>query len=73
MGTVRKRGDRWGIDYYVNGKRVREAVGRTNKEAQEILGKRLEEIREGKYFEKRSIRRVLMEDLVEEYRAKFRG
>lgn len=63
-----KKGVTYTIDYYENGKRIREKVGPNKKEAQELLGQRLKEIREGKHFGARSIRRVLFEDLCKEYK-----
>jgi integrase len=45
-----KRGDTYWIDYYVNGKRMREAVG-TRQEARVVLGERLQGIRQGKHPE----------------------
>lgn len=38
MGTVRKRGDKWYIDYYnADGKRIQRVAGRTRKQAEKIL------------------------------------
>ena len=73
MGTVRKRGKGYVIDYYMHGRRVREPGGLTKKEAQEKLGKRLEEIRSGEYSGKRTIKHVRIDALVEEYLLHFTG
>lgn len=38
MGTVRKRGDKWCIDYYnADGKRIQRVAGNTKKQAEKIL------------------------------------
>lgn len=71
MGVTKYTGNRgvtYSIDYYVNGQRVREKVGPNKKEAQELLGDRLKEIREGKHFGTTAIQRVLFEDLCKDYR-----
>ena len=44
------RGTVYFIDYYANGKRYREKVGPKKKEAEEYLGKRLKEIRDGQIY-----------------------
>jgi integrase len=64
---VYKRGDTWWIDYYCKGTRYREPVGPKKTEAQERLGGRLEEIRDGKFRGTKPIRQIPFEDLVDEY------
>jgi len=73
MGTIRKRGKGYEADYYACGKRYREGGFSTKKEAQEYLGNRLQEIREGKFFENRRIKHVRIEELVDDYLARFQG
>ena len=73
MGTVRKRGKGYEIDYYADGRRYREAAGITKIEAMEVLGKRLREVREGRFFGTRSIKPIPIEELIEEYLKHFAG
>lgn len=70
---VKKRGKNFVIDYYHKRKRYRETVGPSRKEAEAALGKRLAEIREGKFFDREKIRETLIEDLVREYLERFQG
>jgi hypothetical protein len=46
-----KRNDTWCIQYFAQGRRVREAIGPSKREAQLVLGKRQAAIREGRYFD----------------------
>jgi hypothetical protein len=71
--SIRKRGKNYQIDYYCKGKRYREMIGPSRKEAEAVLGKRLNEIREGKFFGKMKLREILMKDLVREYMERFQG
>lgn len=71
--AVWKRGDTWYIDYYFRGKRYKEAVGPSKKEAEAALGKIKGEIREGRFFERRIIRDVLFESLADEYEKQAKG
>jgi len=73
MGTVRKRGEGYEADYYAGGRRFREGGFSTKKEAQEYLGNRLQEIREGKFFPNRRIKPVQIEELIEDYLNRFQG
>lgn len=50
MGVYQKRGE-WYIDYYVNGKRVRELVGPNKYTAINAYSKRKSQLAEGRYFE----------------------
>ena len=63
--SVRKRGDNYFIDYYVNGRRVREMVGSKKKQADAALSKRKVEVIEGKYFDKRRLRRISFNELAD--------
>ena len=58
MGQVRKRGDSWYIDYRAYGKRYKETIGKSKKLAQGVLHKRMAEIAEGKFLDKKSIIRM---------------
>jgi integrase len=71
--SILKRGKNYQIDYYCKGKRYRELIGPSKKEAEAVLGKRLNEIREGKFFGKVKLREILMEDLVRDYLERFQG
>ena len=46
---VSKRGKVYCIDFYVNGKRVRETIGRNKKQAEQVLVQRKAEVLAGKY------------------------
>ena len=66
MAIHQKRG-RWFIDYYYRGRRVRESVGTSKKQAENALSTRKAEILQGRYSwlnEKRALR---FEALKEEY------
>ena len=67
MGTIRKRGKNWYIDYRANGKRYRECIGPSKKLAEEVLHKRLTEIAEGKFLDKRNKFNVKFEDFANDY------
>lgn len=45
-----KRGSTWSVQYFVNGKRVREAIGPSKRQAELVLAKRKADVREGRYF-----------------------
>ena len=64
---VYKRGKTWWIDYYFKGERIREPIGTKKTEAQERLGGRLEEIRDGKFRGTKPLRAVPFEELADEY------
>lgn len=61
-----KKGTGYGVDYAFKGKRIRERVGSNKKEAAEYLGKKLKEIRDGKFREGPE-RVVLFEELAADY------
>jgi len=67
MGQVRKRKDNWYIDYRAYGKRYRECIGANKKLAQEVLHKRLVEIAEGKFLDKRSRLNIKFTDFANDY------
>jgi integrase len=51
MARVFKRGKKWWLDYHHQGKRYREAVGPSKRDAERALAKRLTEIVEGKFLD----------------------
>ena len=67
MGQVRKRKDNWYIDYRAYGKRYRECIGTNKKLAQEVLHKRLVEIAEGKFLDKKNKINIKFEDFANDY------
>ena len=71
--AVRKRGNNYEIDYYYKGKRFREIIGPSKKEAETVLAKRRTEIREEKFFGKVRRREVLMDEFVQDYLERFQG
>jgi integrase len=66
LGYNRETGN-WFLDYYVEGRRIREAVGKSKSLAVKILYKRRTEVVEGKYLDKRKNKRVKFEDFTETY------
>jgi integrase len=60
-GKVYQRGPVWWIDYYVNGKRFREAAGRTEKEAQRKLRRRRAKALTGTFTDPREERTTVNE------------
>ncbi len=45
-----KAGTTWGVQYFAHGKRIREAIGPSKRQAELVLAKRKADIREGRYF-----------------------
>lgn len=66
MAIFQKAGS-WYIDFYMDGKRVRELVGPSKSLAKEVLRKRLTEVAEGKYFPERRRASLPFEALVDKY------
>jgi integrase len=62
-----QRGGIWYIDYYVGGKRKKEAIGPKKKEAEAALGKKLGLIREGKYFDVKKITPITFDKMAEKF------
>jgi len=54
-GTVYLRGNTWTINYTVDGRRVREAIGGSKKLAEMVLKKRVTDAIENRWFHKRNI------------------
>jgi integrase len=67
MDGIYQRGKIWYIDYYADGRRRREAVGENKKLAEAALRKRMTEVIEGRYFDKRKETRVKFTDFTDEY------
>ncbi len=67
MGKEYQRGKNWYIDYRAYGKRYRECIGTNKKLAQEVLHKRLVEIAEGKFLDKKSRLNIKFEDFANDY------
>ena len=65
--SVYKKGKNYFIDYYVGPKRYREMVGPNRREAEAALGKRLGEIREGRFFDRKEYPSVTVEELAERF------
>ena len=65
--SVYKRGDIYYIDFYVNGKRVREKIGPNQKLAKQVLAKRQTEVAEGKFLEKKKEVTMRLDKLIDEY------
>lgn len=66
MAVYKDKG-KWGVDFYVNGKRFRQIVGPNKKDAQTYLGKVIAEIREGKFFDIRKDQQITFEHLFSRY------
>ena len=62
-----KRGENWHIDFYANGRRVRQKIGRSRKLAEKILHKVKTEVVENRYLDIRKKAKVKFETLVEQY------
>jgi integrase len=54
-GTVYLRGETWTINYTVDGRRIREAIGGSKKLAEVVLKKRVTEAIENRWFSKRNV------------------
>lgn len=66
MALFEKNG-KWGIDYYVDGRRKREIIGPSKKLAETVLRKRLVEIAEGKFLDVKRFVRISLEDFGDRY------
>ena len=65
--SVFKKGNAWYVDYYVDGRRKREAAGPNKREAEAILAKRKTQVREGKFFDVRREGRTTFDELAKMY------
>ncbi|MCD6219046.1 tyrosine-type recombinase/integrase [Candidatus Calescamantes bacterium] len=66
MGVF-KKGKNWYIDYYYQGRRIREKVGPSKSLAELALKKRKIEIAEGKFLDKRKKERIRFRDFAKEF------
>ncbi len=66
MALFRKHG-KWFIDYYFEGRRVRECIGRNKREAEHALAVRKSEVLQGKYKFNKVNKSPLFKDFAEEY------
>src|SRR5215510_10485752 len=70
-----KRGNTWTIQFFANGKRVREAIGPSKRQAELVLAKRRADLREGRYFETQKEKplafSVLADHYLEEYAKEY--
>jgi len=62
-----RKGQTWYIDYYVNGRRRREAVGSNRRVAEGVLAKRKVEITENRYLDVRQRTKVTFDQLAIQY------
>jgi integrase len=65
--SIRQIGNNWQIDYYANGRRVRERVGSSRQLADIVLKKRLVAIAEGRFLDIKKRERVKFEDFADKY------
>ncbi len=65
--AILKKGQNWVIDYYHNGRRIREVVGPNKREAEMVLGKRKAAIREGRFFDSRKNEKITFSQFVPIY------
>lgn len=61
------RNGQWTINFTVNGKRVRERIGGTKRQAEMILQKRMTEALENKFFSKRNMGKMSFQELGQRY------
>ena len=66
MGVFRK-GKNWYIDYYVKGRRKREKIGPSKKQAQIVLQKRKVQIAENRFLDVRKDEKILFKDMAKVY------
>lgn len=67
MGKVRRRGNKFVIDYYADGRRYRETIAADRKLAEQILAKRTVEIVEGRFLHKRPQKQITFEQFSDVY------
>src|SRR5438445_407119 len=66
-GSIYWRGNKWTIDFTINGRRVREGIGTNRHLAEMVLNKRMTEALENRYFNKRNVGRTSFRELGEMY------
>jgi len=64
---VRQRGKKYFIDYRADGKRVREIVGSSKKQAELVLSKRKVEVVENRHFNVRKAQKITLNEFVKMY------
>ena len=62
-----KEGATWSIQYFAHGKRIREAIGPSKRQAELVLAKRKADIREGRFFESTRHSVVTLSVLLDKY------
>jgi hypothetical protein len=62
-----KRGSNWTIQYFVAGKRMRESIGPSKRQAELVLAKRKADVREGRYFETQKEKPLAFSVLADRY------
>ena len=67
MGSVRLRNKKYYIDYTAYGKRYRECIGPDKKLAKQVLNKRMLEIAEDKFLDKKQFTNILFDTLADLY------
>ncbi len=67
--AIYQRGQTWYIDYYFQGKRIREAVGKSEWRAKKALGSRTTDIERGE-FRLQNLKRCSFSELADEYMSK---
>ena len=65
--AVYKKGNKWYIDYYVDGRRRRECIGPSKRQAELVLKKRKVEIAENKFLNIRRFDRIRFKEMSFEY------
>ena len=66
-GSVYLRGKTWTIDYTVDGRRMREAIGPNRRLAEMVLKKRVTEALENRWFDRRKLGRVPFAEFAQSY------
>ena len=61
------KGGNWYIDYFYNGRRVRQMIGPSKKLAQAVLNKRLSEVAENKHLDVKKDRKIKFKDFAHTY------
>ncbi|MFQ6081690.1 MAG: hypothetical protein ACE5OW_08490, partial [Candidatus Bathyarchaeia archaeon] len=66
--SIRKRGRIWYIDYYVNGRRIRERVGPNKRAAEIALKKRQIQVAENRFLDiRRKEEKILFSEMAKGY------
>lgn len=66
MGVM-KKGKLYYIDYYVNGRRKRERIGTSKRQAEKVFAKRRVQIIENRYFDIRDREKLTFDELAKDY------